>query len=196
VPASPLLLPDPLPHFGRVRLRVFTDHDIPMLIDLSTDPYVPMTGLLPAHATEDDARSFIRRQHDRLVTGTAYSFCIARRDTDAAVGQAGLWLEQLTHGRAQAGYSIAPSDRGHGLASHALTALTALAWSIPDIHRIELYIEPWNAASIRAAESAGYQYEGLLRRHQVIGGKRVDMQLLAASRPVQDHPYSWDHSST
>ncbi len=158
-----------------------------MLIDLSTDPYVPMTGLLPAHATEDDAWSFIRRQHDRLVTGTAYSFCIARRDTDAAVGQAGLWLEQLTQGRAQAGYSIAPSDRGHGLASHALTALTTFAWSVRDIHRVELYIEPWNVASIRTAESAGYQYEGLLRRHQVIGGKRVDMQLLAALRPLRAH---------
>ena len=116
-----------------------------MLIDLSTDPYVPLTGLLPAHATEDDARSFIRRQHDRLVTGTAYSFCIARRDTDAAVGPV-CGLNNSPTAGPKRDNSIAPIDRGHGLASQALAALTALAWSLPNIHRIELYIEPWNVA--------------------------------------------------
>ena len=64
----------------------------------------------------------------------------------------------------------------------ALVALTAFAWSVPEVHRIELYIEPWNEASVKTAEFAGYQREGLLRRHQVIDGKRVDMLLYAVTR--------------
>jgi RimJ/RimL family protein N-acetyltransferase len=35
--------------------------------------------------------------------------------------------------------------------------------SIPEAERLELYVEPWNQASWRAAEANGYQREGLLR---------------------------------
>lgn len=179
----PLVFPHVPPTFGDVLLRGFTDEDIPMLRDLSTDPYVPLTGMLPSNATVEDARNFIERQFDRLTAGAAYSFCVALRHTNLAVGQAGLWLTTLEHGRAEAGYSIAPAHRGRGMGRQALTALTAFAWTIPELHRIELYIEPWNLASARIAVAAGYEREGPLRSHQPVGDKRVDMQLFAALRP-------------
>jgi len=75
------------------------------------------------------------------------------------------------------------SARGRGLASAALIALTSFGWTIPALHRIELYIEPWNAGSIGTAERAGYEREGLLRSHQEIGGRRRDMLLYASVRP-------------
>jgi len=55
-----------------------------------------------------------------------------------------------------AGYSVTPGERGRGLASAALTALACFAWTIPELHRIELYIEPWNTGSVRTAERAGF----------------------------------------
>jgi len=61
--------------------------------------------------------------------------------------------------------------------------LTASAWTIPELHRIELYIEPVNSASLRTAAGASYNEEGLLRSHQQIGGARRDMLLYAAIRP-------------
>ncbi|HEY3649548.1 MAG TPA: GNAT family protein [Streptosporangiaceae bacterium] len=85
-------------------------------------------------------------------------------------------------GRAMAGYSVVPSARGRGFASAALIALTSFGWTIPALHRIELYIEPWNTGSIGTAERAGYQREGLLRSHQEIGGRRRDMLLYASVR--------------
>ena len=69
-----------------------------------------------------------------------------------------------------------------GCASNALRALTAFAWTIPELHRIELYIEPWNDGSIRVAAAAGYLREGLLRSHLEIGGTRRDMLLYASIR--------------
>jgi RimJ/RimL family protein N-acetyltransferase len=60
--------------------------------------------------------------------------------------------------------------------------LTTFAWDVPDLHRVELYIEPWNGASARTAEAAGYQHEGLLRSHQAIGGRRVAMMIYSALR--------------
>lgn len=62
-------------------------------------------------------------------------------------------------------------------------ALTSFGWTIPALHRIELYIEPWNAGSIGTAVRAGYEREGLLRSHQEIGGRRRDMLLYASVRP-------------
>lgn len=171
------------PSSGAVVLRQFTDDDVPMVRDLSTDPYVPLIGTLPATATDAQARDWIRRQHDRWTEGTGFSFAVAEARSGHAVGAIGLWLRELAQGRGTAGYSIAPSSQGYGYAAEALKALTAFAWSLPTLHRVELYIEPWNDASIRTAQSAGYQQEGLLRSHQQIGGRRRSMLLFATLRP-------------
>ncbi|HEY0803727.1 MAG TPA: GNAT family protein, partial [Pseudonocardiaceae bacterium] len=102
---------------------------------------------------------------------------------NTALGTIGLWLQNLSAGRATVGYAVSPRHRRRGIASSALTAVTTYAWTIPTLHRIELHIEPWNIGSIRVAETCGYQREGLLHSHQEIGGIRRDMLLYAAIRP-------------
>lgn len=176
-------MPADPPRDVAVLLRAFGSDDVSMLMDLSTDPYVPLTGTLPGHTDRPGALAYIERQQDRLVTGAGYSFCVAISATNEAVGQAGLWLRSVSAGRATAGYAIAPKFRGSGFAAQALRALTTFAWTLPQLHRVELYIEPWNVASAKTAHAAGYHFEGLLRSHEEIGGKRVDMSLHAAVRP-------------
>lgn len=154
-----------------------------MIQDLSSDPYVPMIGSLDFNASPAQAVAYIDRQHDRLASGAGYSFCVADAQTDEPLGGAGLWLQGLAAGRATAGYAIAPAARGRGRAAQALAAITSFGWSLAQLYRIELYIEPWNVASIRTAEAAGYEREGLLRSHQEIGGRRADMLLYASIRP-------------
>ena len=56
--------------------------------------------------------------------------------------------------------------------------------------RIELWIEPENAPSLRVAERAGFTREGLLRSFAVIDGRRRDM--LMYSRIAGDPPGSGD----
>jgi [ribosomal protein S5]-alanine N-acetyltransferase len=175
--------PDTPPAAGGVLLRPFTDDDVPMVLDLATDPYVPLIGSLPAHATEEEARAYIARNRGRWAEGHGFSFAVADAATGRAVGGTGLWLAAgLPHGRAEIGYAIAPGARGHGHAADALAAVTGFAWTIPPLHRLELHIEQWNVASIRTAERAGYRREGLLRSYQEIGGRRRDMLLHAAVR--------------
>ncbi len=183
VSLPPLVLPATAPTFGDVRLRAFDGRDVDMLMDLSTDPYVPTIGTLPHHADREEALAYIGRQHERLRTRAGYSFCAADRSTDEALGTAGLNFTAPEAGRVSAGYSVAPRSRGRGVAGQALSALTRFAWTLPGLFRIELYVEPWNIASVRTAEFAGYEREGLLRSHQEIGGRRVDMLLYAAIRP-------------
>lgn len=184
----PLVLPEPGPVHGRVRLRAFRAGDVPMVRDLSTDPYVPTIGSLPGDTDEEGALAWITRQHERAVTGAGYSFCVADLATDEALGVAGLTLAALTYGRAAAGYSVAPGARGRRTAGQALVALTGFAWTVPGLHRVELYVEPWNVASLRTAQAAGYVLEGTLHSHQEIAGRRVDMQLWAAVRGTWDGP--------
>jgi ribosomal-protein-alanine N-acetyltransferase len=170
--------------YGPVVLREFSAADLPMVREMSADPYVPLIGTLPPNASAQEARAYIDRQRGRLAEGKGFSFVIAEAETGRGVGHIGLWLTGLDHGRASAGYSVVPSARGRGLAAAALTALTSFAWTIPELHRVELYIEPWNAGSIKTAERAGFDREGLLRSHQEIGGRRRDMVLYATVRPA------------
>jgi [ribosomal protein S5]-alanine N-acetyltransferase len=179
--SSELRWPQTNPRSGPVILRAFHSSDASMVEELATDPYVPLIGSLPAHADTAAAAAWIGRQHARLAENIGFSFCIAD-EQDQPLGFAGLWTRGLPGGRATAGYAVRPSARGRGIATHALKALTAFGWTLPDLHRIELYIEPDNLASRRTAEHAGYLHEGVLRQHQEIGGTRRDMCLYAVLR--------------
>ena len=174
--------PDTPPSHGAVVLRAFADDDVPLAVELGADPYVELIGTLVARPTPEQALEWIRRQQGRLAEGRGLSFVIADRDSGTAVGTIGLWLQELPQGRATAGFSVAPAHRGRGRATSATRALLAFAWTIPGLHRVELYIEPWNTSSLRVAEASGLQREGLLRSHQEIGGRRRDMWLFAATR--------------
>lgn len=183
----PLVLPDPTPAFGSITLRAFEVDDVTMLRDLATDPYVPLTGTLPHHADDAEARAYIERQRERLARREGYPFCVALSGSGEAVGTAGLWpgaARQAGHaGHATVGYAIAPRCRGRGLARQALVALTEFAWGHPELDRIEAYVEPWNVASLRTAVGAGYRREGRVRRHRTVGAPQVEMELLVALRP-------------
>ena len=69
-----------------------------------------------------------------------------------------------------------------GVRTHALAAVSGWGLSLGPIHRLELYVEPWNEGSWRAAERAGYRREGLLRSWQEVGGTRRDMYVYSLLR--------------
>jgi ribosomal-protein-alanine N-acetyltransferase len=177
-----LTWPAPLPAHGAVRLRPFRDSDLPLIAELAHDPYVPTIGTVPNPYTDEAGLAYLARQHQRLTDGTGWSFAIAAAADDRAVGGIGLWIRDLGAGRATAGYVVAPGERGRGFATDALRALIDFAWTLPDLHRVELYIEEWNIGSLRVAAGAGFTHEGVLRSHQEIGGTRRDMLLFAAVR--------------
>ncbi|WP_258069758.1 GNAT family N-acetyltransferase [Arthrobacter sp. SX1312] len=174
--------PDVAPAVGDVVLRRVEDRDSGMVRDLATDPYVPLIGTLPPLAGEQEALAYIARQRQRHPEGTGFSFAIADARSDEALGVIGLWLRDYPLGRGQAGYAVAPAARGRGTATDALRALTSFAWTLPGLHRLELHIEPWNAASVGVARRAGFSYEGILRSYLEIGGERRDLAAYAVIR--------------
>jgi RimJ/RimL family protein N-acetyltransferase len=160
---------------GPFRLRPFRHDDLDVVREASQDPYIPLITTVPAVFTEDEGRRFIERQWSRAEQGTGYSFAVADAATDVAVGQAGLWLRDISQGWAEVGYWITVSARGRGAAGHGVIAVAGWALGGLRIPRLDLYIEPWNQASIRTAERAGFRREGLLRSWRELGGERKDM---------------------
>jgi [ribosomal protein S5]-alanine N-acetyltransferase len=160
---------------GPFRLRPFRLTDVDLVRETANDPYIPLITTVPTAFTEDEGRRFIERQWSRAQQGSGYSFAIADATTDRAVGQVGLWVRDIGQGRAEVGYWVTASARGRGAAGHAVAAVARWALGELRIPRLELYVEPWNHASIRVAEKTGFQREGLLRSWQTIGNDRKDM---------------------
>jgi RimJ/RimL family protein N-acetyltransferase len=155
-----------------------------MVVEASADPVIPLISSVPQCASVADAVAFVDRQRHRLQDGYGYSFVIAEiadpraapgDDHDRGIGSIGLWLRDIDLGRASVGYWVVPSARGRRVAGRALAAVVAWAFDELAVARLELYVEPWNVASIRTAERAGFVREGRLRSWQDVGGERRDV---------------------
>ena len=169
-----------------VVLRAFVDGDAHLIQDVSTDPFIPLITSVPDVPDIEAARAFLHRQQARLDDHAGYSLAIADSASNEALGQIGLWLPDLMQGRVSIGYWVAARHRGRGIAKHALALISTWGLGLPGVHRLELYVEPWNQASWRTAERVGYQREGLLRSWQTVGQERRDMymySLLPRDRP-------------
>lgn len=173
------MLPEAVPVIERrpVRLRPWTVNDTDVVASAAADPLIPLISTVPTSTDRADLEAYVDRQHRRLREGSGFSFAIAEMRTNQAVGSIGLWTSNISAGRASTGYWIGPQFRRRGYAMSALHALTTWALSLPEVERLELYVEPWNEGSWRAAESVGYQREGLLRAWQVVGPDRKDMYI-------------------
>lgn len=161
-----------------MRLRPFRSDDIPLVQSVAGDPLIPLITTVPTRGSVEDATAWIERQHNRLSTPTGASFCIADSETDEGVGNIGLTLSSIENARADIGYWIAPVHRRRGYVTAALKTITAWADELP-LARVQLFVEPWNEGSWRAAEAAGYVREGLLRRWYRIGNRLFDMYCYA-----------------
>jgi len=159
---------------GGFRLRPWHLSDLPLVREASEDDYIPLITTVPSPYSESAGVAFIERQWGRATTRAGYTFVIVTSD-DRPVGQVGLWLKDLEQGRASLGYWVVESARGQGAAVAAVDAVAG--WALRDLRipRLELWVEPWNTASVRTAERAGFQREGLLRGWQQVGDERRDM---------------------
>ncbi|MER8041931.1 GNAT family protein [Streptomyces sp. NPDC094032] len=156
-------------------LRPWEPADLPLVREASADPYIPLISTVPPVWSEAEGEAFLRRQWARAQSGAGYPFVITRTSDARPLGTIGLWLHDLPEGRANIGYWLSPTARGNGTATRALTTLTTWALTTLHVPRLQLLVEPWNTASARTAEHAGFVREGVLRGWQEIGGVRRDM---------------------
>ncbi|MBF4570881.1 GNAT family N-acetyltransferase [Plantibacter sp. VKM Ac-2880] len=162
----------------RITLRAWRTTDVAIVQEASGDQLITALTTVPQTPGEPEALAFIERQHERLRSREGYVFAIADAE-DRAIGHIGLFPAGDRWARASIGYWIGPSQRRRGYAADALTTLTAWAVQLDSLDRVELYVEPWNEGSWRAAERAGYLREGLLRAWERVDGSPRDMYMYA-----------------
>jgi ribosomal-protein-alanine N-acetyltransferase len=167
-------------------LRPFEATDLDLVSEASGDPHIPPITTVPAVFSERESLRFIERQWDQARLGQGYPFVIASAETGRGLGAIGLMLRNFDDGRASVGYWVVRSARGRGAATYALRAVATWALGDLQIPRLELFVEPWNTASIVTAERSGFRWEGLLRAWQRVGTERRDM--FAYSRLPSDAP--------
>ena len=162
---------------GLVVLRPYAVSDLTLVRQAAADPFIPSISTVPQRYTDDLGQAFIERQHWRASEGDGYSFVIAEAaDPATGIGSIGLWLQEIESGRASVGYWLLAPVRGRRLAAEALRGVVAFAFEELAIPRLHLFVEPWNVASARTAEAAGFHREALLRGWERIDGEQRDAE--------------------
>jgi RimJ/RimL family protein N-acetyltransferase len=172
-PRRPLEHPDPPLTDGVVALRPWRDDDAPALMAICDDPLAARFTNVPVPYAEADAREWIAGRRESQAAGAGIVFAIVQPPDDTPVGNIGLRLNE--HAVGETGYLTAARARGQGLMPRALDLMTRWAFAELGLARVQLLTHPENAASQRVAEKAGFQREGLLRRHSLQRGRRIDV---------------------
>jgi RimJ/RimL family protein N-acetyltransferase len=151
-----------------LRLRPWCEQDIPELIDIYRDRDMRRQART-AISTHEDAQQWLEIQRKGWRDGDRLSFAVlewtAGHDVHPVLGNIVLKGHASGKASAEVGYWTAPGRRGRGVASGALTAITA--WSFqsldPDgLRYIELLHQAGNYASCRVAQKSGYALTGVL----------------------------------
>jgi RimJ/RimL family protein N-acetyltransferase len=151
---------------GPVRLRRWREDDLPALVEAFDDAEIARWMVFPSPFTEADGREFLARQ------GAGSGSFAVTGDGDELLGA--VWVRDVGEGRGQIGYLTVAKARGRGVASEAVRQLVDRAFEL-GYERLQLLVEPANAASARVAENAGFRREGVMRGWMELRGSRPDL---------------------
>ena len=119
-----------------------------------------------------DPNDDIRTVEAERASGRMLVLTIADAETDAYLGMIALIAQP--HATGELAYMVVPEARGRNLACRSLQTLGDWAIAELGMGRLQVQIDPENAASHAVAQRAGYQREGLLRSSFVLHGERKD----------------------
>jgi RimJ/RimL family protein N-acetyltransferase len=169
----------------RIHLEPFTAAHVPVWADLTLDPDVQRFTSVPEPPPPGYAQAWFDAYERGRLDGTREAFVVVE---DGAVLGVGVAVAIDRPGRTvELGYTVAPQARGRGVATQALGALTAWAFTELDALRAELRIGTGNEASERVAARCGYVFEGILRSVPLKPGSWGDLAVwsrLATDPPV------------
>ena len=109
----------------------------------------------------DDSRRFTRDSMQSYARGTAVR-CAIRFGGDLC-GAIGLERINRVSRSGEIGYWVAEAYAGKAIATRAARAMTALAFDVEDLNRVESRMATGNAPSERVARKLGYRREGTAR---------------------------------
>lgn len=141
---------------GVVTLRGWREDDAPGVLAACQDPDIQRWLPVPVPYREEDARGFVAGfANEEWSSGRGAPLAVVDADTGELFGSVGLKDIDAVAGTAEAGYWVAPQARGRGVAARAVRLICAWAFDALSLERVELLVDPDNAASCAVAESVG-----------------------------------------
>ena len=129
----------------------------------------------------EEARAFIDDATAHLSAGKSVALAIAEDSADEVVGSVTLHVWGPRHWNV--GYWLAAEQRGHGVATEAVSKLSRWAFSAnPLLARLSLYTMPGNEPSHGVARRAGFREEGMLRQWGEVNGEQLDWVMFSLIR--------------
>jgi RimJ/RimL family protein N-acetyltransferase len=123
-------------------------------------PWMPWAHLEPQ--TLEEKIELLRRFRGQFDLGQDFIYGILSRDESQAVGGTGLHTRR-GEGVFEIGYWIRASRVGEGLCTEAVAALTRVGFEVCEVDRIEIRVDPENAASLAIPRKLAFVEEGTLR---------------------------------
>lgn len=147
----------PILREARLTLRPWTAEDADCVFRACQDADIQRYTTVPVPYLREHAEQFVSlRASTDYEQRVAAGFAVTDAASGDVLGACGLAALDVPNRTSGAGYWIAPWGRGGHAASGSLSVLTAWALKPRRLRRIQMEIEPENAASVAAALRAGY----------------------------------------
>lgn len=139
--------------------------------------------------TIEESRTFVEKteenwRHSENIwqRGMEFGYAIFDAKTEKFLGGVGLNQPNEEHNFYNLGYWVRVSSQKRGVASRATHLLAKAAFEDLPVNRIEILAAVENIPSQKAAEKAGAQREGVLRKRLSIGGRIHDAVIFSFVR--------------
>ncbi len=162
----------------RLRIRPYSEADIPELLPLIGTREVAATTLRIAHPyTEREARAFLELAQE---PGKMW-LAITLRDDGRQIGGIGMRIDD-EHQHAELGYWLGAPYWGQGYATEAAREILRYGFENLKLHRIFATHFKHNPASGNILKKLGMRYEGCQREHLLKWGEFVDSEMYGLLR--------------
>ncbi|KAE8377495.1 hypothetical protein BDV26DRAFT_281787 [Aspergillus bertholletiae] len=169
--------PAPILQFSDYLIRPFYPGDIEAIVKEGNNPEIArwLRSRFPEPYTVEEAQAWIA-----IATSASpiLDFVISRQEDNVAIGSIGLKAREDVYYRTmEIGYWLGQDHWGKGIATEALSAVTAWAFqTFTHVLKVEAEVYDGNKASQRVLVKAGYELEA--RRRKAIEKKGVVMDAL------------------
>jgi ribosomal-protein-serine acetyltransferase len=162
---------------GNIILRPLEVDDAPAMVEAvqeSIAEIMPWMGWCTPDYNLDFAQAWLETLPDNWENETQYGFAITNAEDSNILGCKGLNHINQVQRLANLGYWVRTSAIGCGVASRAVRLVAQFGIKKIGLLRAEIVVAGGNAASLRVAEKAGAQREGILRNRLVVREKVLD----------------------